>query len=324
MGVSTQPAVAAGAAGARRGTIRTRLDARLRSPRLFRRLALASIVVNVGIVVTGGAVRLTDSGLGCPTWPHCSGSQLVPSHKLGINGVIEFSNRLLTFVVALTLLATLVVAWRQGRQRGLAALAFLGIPAQAVLGGIVVLTHLNPWLVAAHFLLSVAVIGVTVVLWWRVSGRAAAAVSAAGVWLARGLLALTALVLAVGTVVTGTGPHAGALDEDNRLHRIPLSPESVSQLHADLVMALVGATVGMVALAWALRLPGAVRHAVAALLLVEVAQAAIGYTQYFLHVPAALVGVHMLGACLVWVAALRVWLSVRRDAEPRGAAAVSA
>jgi cytochrome c oxidase assembly protein subunit 15 len=248
----------------------------------------------------------------------------VPSHKLGINGVIEFSNRLLTFVVALTLLATLVVAWRQGRQRGLAALAFLGIPAQAVLGGIVVLTHLNPWLVAAHFLLSVAVIGVTVVLWWRVSGRAAAAVSAAGVWLARGLLALTALVLAVGTVVTGTGPHAGALDEDNRLHRIPLSSESVSQLHADLVMALVGATVGMVALAWALRLPGAVRHAVAALLLVEVAQAAIGYTQYFLHVPAALVGVHMLGACLVWVAALRVWLSVRRDAEPRGAAAVSA
>ena len=120
----------------------------LREPAALRRLALASVVVNVGIVVTGGAVRLTGSGLGCPTWPRCSGDRLVPTDKLGVHGAIEFTNRTLTIVVGLTLLLTFAAAWIQRRHRGLAFIALLGIPAQAVLGGIVVLTDLNPWLVA--------------------------------------------------------------------------------------------------------------------------------------------------------------------------------
>jgi cytochrome c oxidase assembly protein subunit 15 len=282
---------------------------RLRSAVLLRRLALASVIVNIGIVVTGGAVRLSDSGLGCPTWPHCVGGSLVPHSRLGWHGAIEFTNRTLTFVVGVTLLATFLVAWLQRRQVRLALLALLGVPAQAVLGGIVVLTDLNPWLVAAHFLLSATIIAATFVLWWRLSDKTGVASPDAVTWLARGLAAVTLLALAAGTVVTGAGPHAGDV-KNGHVRRIGLSIAGVAQLHADIVMVLVGLTAGAVAVGWALRLD-ALRDAAAVLLGVELAQGVIGYTQYFLHVPPVLVGLHMLGACLVWVAALRVLLLVR-------------
>jgi cytochrome c oxidase assembly protein subunit 15 len=281
---------------------------RLRAPETLRWLALASVVVNVGIVVTGGAVRLTNSGLGCPTWPRCSGSDLVPNSKLGINGAIEFTNRTLTFVVGVTLALTLVVAWRQRRQVRLAVLALLGVPAQAVLGGIVVLTDLNPWLVAAHFLLSAAIIAVTFLLWWRVSGQRALPTGMPARLATAALAAVTALVLVAGTIVTGAGPHAGDL-KNGRVHRIHLSIAGLAQLHADLVMVLIGLTIGVLALAYAVQ-AAALRRAAAVLLGVELAQGVIGYTQYFLHVPPLLVGLHMLGACLVWLAALRVLLTV--------------
>jgi cytochrome c oxidase assembly protein subunit 15 len=281
---------------------------RLRAPETLRWLALASVVVNVGIVVTGGAVRLTNSGLGCPTWPRCSGSDLVPNSKLGINGAIEFTNRTLTFVVGVTLALTLVVAWRQRRQVRLAVLALLGVPAQAVLGGIVVLTDLNPWLVAAHFLLSAAIIAVTFLLWWRVSGQRALPAGMPARLATAALAAVTALVLVAGTIVTGAGPHAGDL-KNGRVHRIHLSIAGLAQLHADLVMVLIGLTIGVLALAYAVQ-AAALRRAAAVLLGVELAQGVIGYTQYFLHVPPLLVGLHMLGACLVWLAALRVLLTV--------------
>jgi cytochrome c oxidase assembly protein subunit 15 len=281
-----------------------------RSADVLRRLALASVIANVAIVVTGGAVRLSGSGLGCPTWPTCAGSDLVPSSHVGIHKIIEFSNRSLTFVVGAVMLATFIAAWRQHRQTRVALVALLGIPAQAVLGGIVVLTNLNPWLVAAHFLLSVVIIGVTMLLWWRLGERAPIAVVRPALLLARGLAAVTAVVLSIGTVVTGTGPHAGDLDHDGRLHRIHLSPAGVSQLHADAVMVLVGVTIGMIALLFAIGADRRLRQAALVLLGVELAQGVIGYTQYFLHVPPLLVGFHMLGACLVWVAALRLLLMV--------------
>jgi cytochrome c oxidase assembly protein subunit 15 len=281
--------------------------ARLRSPETLRWLALASVLVNIGIVVTGGAVRLTNSGLGCPTWPRCSGSDLVPSSRLGINGAIEFTNRTLTFVVGATLALTLLVAWRQRRHVGLALLALLGVPAQALLGGIVVLTDLNPWLVALHFLVSAAIIAVTFLLWWRVSEQPAVPVSDPVRALAGALAAVAALVLVADTIVTGAGPHAGDV-KNGRVHRIHLSIAGLAQLHADLVMVLIGLTVGVLALGYALRL-APLRRAAALLLGVELAQGAIGYTQYFLHVPPLLVGLHMLGACLVWLAALRVLLT---------------
>lgn len=285
------------------------LDAWSRSPVLLRRLAVASIVVNVLIVVTGGAVRLTRSGLGCPTWPRCVGGSLVPRSKLGINGVIEFSNRTLTFVVGVTLLLTALVAWRQRRELGLAIAALAGIPAQALLGGLVVLTDLNPWLVAAHFMLSSAIIAATFLLWWRVSDSVAVSVPTPIRALTLVLGAATVLVLVAGTVVTGAGPHAGDV-KNGAVKRIDLPIAGLAQLHADLVMVLIGLTIGALAAGYALGV-AQLRKAAVVLLAVELAQGVIGYTQYFLHVPPLLVGLHMLGACLVWLAALWVVLGVR-------------
>jgi len=283
-----------------------------RSPSTLRRLALASVVVNVGIVVTGGAVRLTGSGLGCPTWPRCSGGRLVPNDKLGIHGAIEFTNRTLTFVVGVTLLLTLFGAWRQRRHAGLALIALLGVPAQAVLGGVVVLTDLNPWLVAVHLLLSIAIIAATFLLWWRVAEPATVSVPPAAQLLIRALVGVAALVLTAGTVVTGAGPHAGDLT-DGKVRRIDLPIAGLAQMHADLVMVLIGLTVGVLALATALRATP-LRKVAAILLAVEFAQGVIGYTQYFLHVPPLLVGLHMFGACLVWLGALGVLLTAARTA----------
>jgi heme a synthase len=288
-----------------------------KSPRALQGLALASVVTNVGIVVTGGAVRLTNSGLGCPTWPTCTGSSLVPTKKLGIHGAIEFTNRTLTFVVAAVLLLTLVAAWRQRREVRLAALALASIPAQAVLGGLVVYTDLNPWLVATHFLLSAGIVAVTFLLWWRVTDHRAVRIPTAGLLLARAAVAGAATVLVIGSVVSGSGPHAGDV-KNGRVHRIHMSTSGLAQLHADAVMVLVGLTVGLLALAYALRLSRAVRQAASVLLAVELAQGVLGYTQYFLHVPPLLVVGHMLGACLVWLAALRVLLSVAPGGEAPG------
>jgi heme a synthase len=311
--VSTDPATPSLSA---QPTLRHRLVDWTNSPLALRRLAAASVVANVGIVVTGGAVRLTKSGLGCPTWPRCSGSQLVPNSKLGIHGAIEFTNRTLTFVVGLTLALTLLTAWRQRRHAGLALLAFAGIPAQAVLGGIVVRTDLNPWLVALHFLLSAAIIAATFALWWRLGERRQAQLPTSTRWLAPLLLAITGLVLVAGTVVTGAGPHAGDV-KNGHVRRIDLPISGLAQLHADLVMVLIGATAGLLAVALALR-SEPLRRAAGILLGVELLQGVIGYTQYFLHVPALLVGLHMLGACLVWIAALQVVLVVAREPDRAG------
>ncbi|HEX2904293.1 MAG TPA: COX15/CtaA family protein [Jatrophihabitans sp.] len=279
----------------------------LDSPRLLVRFALASVVVNVLIVVTGGAVRLTGSGLGCPTWPSCTDGSLVPTKQYAVHGVIEFTNRQLTWVVAVVVLATLVLAVRQRIERPLAVLLAATIPAQAVLGGISVLTHLNPWVVAAHFLLSSAIIAIAFTLWWRLHPRPATEPVAAGLHTAAwAMVLLTAAVLVVGTVVTGSGPHAGASTDSGVTHRIQLAPASVAQLHADLVMLLIGVTLGFAVLARATKVAEPVRRMSWLLLLVELAQGLIGFVQYFTHVPAVLVGIHMLGACLVWLAALAV------------------
>ena len=293
--------------------MKERVLAWLASPRVLRELALASVVANVVIVVTGGAVRLTGSGLGCPTWPQCTGSSLTPTKAHSVHGVIEFTNRQLTFVLGVIAVATLVAAYRQRREVPLAALAFAGIPAQALMGGITVLTDLNPWTVAIHFLLSMAIIAVTVLLWWRLRSPHPLATGPPAV-LARLIVVTAAAVLAIGTVVTGAGPHAGDL-KAGKLHRIHLDPGGVAQLHADAVMVLVGLTVGLVVLLQATNASAAARRAAWWLLGIELAQGVIGYIQYFTHVPAGLVVVHMLGACLVWIGALRVLLSLKPARE---------
>jgi cytochrome c oxidase assembly protein subunit 15 len=224
-----------------------------------------------------------------------------------------------TFVLVAIAVATWLVAMIRRRGRVLATVAALGIPAQAVLGGLTVLTHLNPWLVGGHFLLSMAILAVTFLLWWRVRDGEPVPRQPDLVRLLAGVTAAVVLVtLVVGTVVTGAGPHAGDLAEDGTVHRNGLSVASVAQLHADIVMVLIGLTAGLVVLVYAVAAGTAVRRAAVALLGVELAQGVIGYTQYFLHVPPLLVGLHMLGACLVWLAALHVLLraGAARATEP--------
>jgi heme a synthase len=208
--------------------------------------------------------------------------------------------------------ATLFAAYRQRRELPLAALAFAGIPAQAVLGGITVLTDLNPWTVAAHFLLSMSIIAVTTLLWWRLRMPRGAGFAPA-VLLARLIVVTAAVVLAAGTVVTGSGPHAG---DKGATHRIALDPGGVAQLHADAVMVLVALTVGLVILLRATGASEAMQRATWWLFGVELGQGVIGYVQYFTHVPSGLVAVHMLGACLVWIFALRVLLTAQPATTP--------
>jgi cytochrome c oxidase assembly protein subunit 15 len=291
------------------GVIERPAAVKLRQTLTLSRLALASVVVNVLIVVTGGAVRLSGSGLGCPTFPSCGDGSLTPREAFGAHGIIEFTNRQLTFVVVLAVLATLVAAILDRREIRLAVLLAASIPAQAVLGGLTVLTHLNPWLVALHFLLSMAILLVAFRLWWRVSERPPATAAPRSIELAAaGLTALTLAVLVLGTVVTGSGPHAGDVNTSGKVRRTGLDVGSMSQLHADVVMLLIGATVGFALLVRAAGGSDRLQRAAWILLAVELAQGLIGFVQYFTHLPAVLVGVHMLGACLVWLAALRVWV----------------
>ena len=310
----------------------SRLRGLIGTPAALCRLALASIVANVGIVITGGAVRLTGSGLGCPTWPRCTEESYTTTPAMGVNGVIEFGNRLLTFAVGLVALLAIVSALLQTPRRRrtvvLAAAVFAGIPAQAVVGGFTVLTDLNPWVVGCHFLVSIGVIALAYALW-----RAALADSAplarpdVTAWVApaplRTLAGLTvaasAAVLVLGVVVTGSGPHAG--DADAR--RTGLDPEAVSQLHADGVFLLLGLTVGLLLAVRAANPPRTVARAAVALLAIELAQGLVGFVQYVTGLPVLLVGAHMAGACAVWLASLSAYANLHRT-FPRRLAPVHA
>ncbi len=273
----------------------------------LRRLGWASLVANIAIVLTGGAVRLTSSGLGCPTWPRCTDESFTPHGALNYHSAIEFGNRTLTFVLTAIAVATLVSAWRSGRRdlRRLAVFLALGIPAQAVIGGITVLTDLNPWIVSFHLLVSLSIISLAVLYLHRIDAPGSAAVRERSplVPLAWATYAAAWVVLYLGTVVTGSGPHAG----DLKAPRNGLDPLQLSQLHADFVFLLVGLTVALV-----------IAHptrATVTLLGVELAQGLIGFVQYFTDLPVLLVGFHLLGASLV--AATVTWMLVEVR-EPAG------
>jgi cytochrome c oxidase assembly protein subunit 15 len=260
-------------------------------------------------------VRLTGSGLGCPTWPRCSDQSFVPHRALGVHSAIEFGNRMLTFVVAAVAIATFVLAWRYGRVAvlRLSLLLAVGVPAQAVIGGISVLTDLNPWVVSLHLLVSMAMVGIAVVLVRRVGegdGPASRVVPPGVVWLTRLVLVVGWLVLYVGTVVTGSGPHAGDADAP----RNGLDPGALSQLHADLVFLLLGLSVAVVLVVHTSSAPRLVRQAAGTLLGVELAQGVVGFVQYATDLPVVLVAVHLLGAALVSAAMTWLLVSVRERA----------
>jgi heme a synthase len=281
----------------------------------FRRIAMAGLVANTVIMSTGAAVRLSSSGLGCPDWPRCSKADIVASHNAGqtlLNTWIEFGNRLLNFPLVIITALVFIAAWRlRGGDRGgaprglvlLAAIQPLGVVAQAVVGGIVVLTRLNPAMVSVHFLLSASLVAASVLLYARCTDFTDTGPVRPELRVLAGLLTLvTAAMLAAGTVVTGTGPLAGHADTPR--YHLPL--EGVTQFHADIGWLMGGITVALVL---GLRLSGAGPRAMRMGWIVLgglVVQGALGYIQYFTHLPAGLVWVHVTSAVLLWIAVL--WL----------------
>ncbi|MFD1930590.1 MULTISPECIES: COX15/CtaA family protein [Nonomuraea] len=290
--------------------------------------ALLGVIANAGITVTGVAVRVTGSGLGCPTWPRCTPDSFIPvahPEHSWVNMSVEFGNRLLTFAVLAVGAMCLLTAWRlRPRRTDLVRLAWLqpaGVLAQALWGGLVVRTMLNPVTVSVHFLISIGLIAGCWALYAR--SREGDAPARRVVHrdirrLGHVLVAAVAVLLVAGVVVTGTGPHSG----DALASRFDFDIETVARLHADIVYVVVGLTF---ALLFALHVSDAPKHARRAaltLLLIELAQGAIGYIQYFLAVPAFLVGLHVLGSTLVWIGALRVATSLRvREELPAAAPA---
>jgi cytochrome c oxidase assembly protein subunit 15 len=279
-----------------------------------RRLAVASLIGQTLLVLTGGAVRLTSSGLGCPTWPRCTDTSLVNTPEMGIHGFIEFGNRLLTFALAAIAALMLVYLWNLRKERRdlfLLALGLLAsIPAQAVIGGITVLTNLNPWVVGLHFLVSMALVVLATLLVNRAFGRTgrfrtAALAALPGVM--RPVTAAVALFSAVavmlGVVVTGAGPHAGDADAP----RNGLDWDLFSHIHAVPAYLVTAGTLVALALVLLRRITGPIRTAVLGLLGVTVLQAVIGFTQYYNGIPALLVAAHMLGAAMLMGAATNAW-----------------
>ncbi|MET9146040.1 COX15/CtaA family protein [Streptomyces sp. NPDC004042] len=290
-------------------------------PRTVQRAALAALVMAVVIVVTGGAVRLTGSGLGCPTWPTCTDDSLTTTRAMGFHGVIEFGNRMLTYVLCAAVGWAIIAArsqkpWRRGLTR-LGWVQFLVVMGNAVLGGIVVLVGLNPYTVAAHFLLSTALIAVATVMWQRTregDGAPRPLVGKAVQQLVWVLVAASVLLIAVGTVVTGAGPHAG---DSAEVERIPLDWETVAKAHAVLAWIVVTLTFALWFVLKAVDAPRGPLNRTRDLFLILLSQGVIGYVQYFTHLPEVLVAAHMLGSCVMWIGVLRVLLSLR---ERSGAA----
>jgi heme a synthase len=285
----------------------------------LRRFALAGVVADTVIMSTGAAVRLSSSGLGCPDWPRCSHADIVASHNAGqtlVNTWIEFGNRLLNFPLVAIAALIFIAAWRyQPRSKSLiwlAAIQPLGVIAQAVIGGIVVLTKLNPVSVSIHFLVSVSIVGFAVLLYFR-CGEPEAAPGRRDLRLLAGALTLvTCAMLAAGTVVTGTGPLAGHADTPR--YHLPL--EGVTQFHADIGWLLGGL---VAALVLGLRFSGAsprVMRTAWWLIGMLVVQGALGYVQYFNHLPAGLVWVHVSTSVVVWILVLWLFLLLQGGERP--------
>lgn len=267
------------------------------------------LFLQAALVVTGGAVRLTGSGLGCPTWPECTPGSYTPvPHQAeeALHVWIEFANRLLTFVLVIAAVVVLAAVLRTGRKdlRGLALGQFLGIFGQGVLGGITVLTDLHPLPVAGHLILSIILIaGATSLRAQRFAPKVAEKPASLTKKIASVHVITTFAVIVLGTLVTGSGPHAG----DEKARRFGFDIQTVAWIHADVVIFLLGTTFAFFV---ATGTSVATKRRLKIFTVLALAQGAIGYIQYFTGIPEVLVAAHLLGATLVWIAAWRVWLSV--------------
>jgi cytochrome c oxidase assembly protein subunit 15 len=291
---------------------------RTRGQRLTRGFIVANLVGQVLIVATGGAVRLTGSGLGCSTWPQCEPGSFTPAFHdaLSIHPYVEFGNRLVSIALALIAVAVAVGVLRdRTRSRSyhlLGLTPLLGVLAQAVVGGLSVLGNLHPALVGFHLMLSMALVAASTVLLEREragDAPARAVVSTRVLALGRALAGLAVVVLALGVVVTGAGPHSG---DDAVGYRFAVDPYSIARVHSLAVWAFGAVLVAMLV---ALRPgPARTRRRLWLLLVVAAAQALIGYVQLFTGLPEVLVGVHMLGAALLTAATTHAYVGLRERA----------
>lgn len=269
--------------------------------RFIRAVAWIMLLAQSGIIMTGGTVRLTGSGLGCPTWPRCTEESLTNTPEMGIHGYIEFGNRVLAIFLGLYCIFALIAVWRMRRTRpeifwSVIALALI-VVSQAVVGGISVRMQLNPWIVASHFVPSAIAVAISAFMLRR-SGDAGRPVTPLGTtglrmtgWVIGGL---TALVVILGVLVTGAGPHAGdALSARNGFDTV-----IISRLHAIPVWVLVAATIAAVLMARRQGLAFTAK-AFTVLLVIELAQGVVGYVQYFTGLPELLVAAHLLGVCFM-------------------------
>jgi cytochrome c oxidase assembly protein subunit 15 len=292
---------------------------------------VANLVAQTAILLTGAVVRLTGSGLGCPTWPECVDGSYTPTSRQpeAWHKYVEFGNRLLTFVLVILAIAAIVAAlWdRRTRVRAdaptrtpillLALVPILGTLAQALLGGVTVLTGLNPAIVSAHFLLSMVIVAGVVALVVR-SGdpgdQPVVFLEPAPVrGLAWALVAVSGLVVFLGAIVTGSGPHSGDAQSENRF---PFDPRTVSWLHADVVLLFVGLTIGLLVVLVVVKAPAAAVRRTWLLLAIAAIQGALGYVQYFTGLPWVLIAVHVLGSGLIWITVLSIPATLRTRGVP--------
>ncbi|WP_419818943.1 COX15/CtaA family protein [Glaciibacter flavus] len=285
--------------------------------RRVRVLAWLSLICQVVLVGTGGLVRLTASGLGCPTWPTCTDDSLVNTPEMGVHGIIEFGNRTLTFVLVVIAIAMFLAVIRFRAERRdlflLALLIGLGIPAQGVIGGLSVLTHLNPYVVGLHFVISVVLVCLATVLVIRVHATPGARERAVPRWfavLAVVLSVLVAITIVFGILTTGSGPHAG----DANAPRNDLNPELLQHVHSWPAYAVLAVTLVMLVATFTARIPG--RRAVLLLLAVEVLQIIVGLWQARTGLPPFLVGIHMVLAVTLAAATTNVVMGLTRRVSP--------
>lgn len=275
--------------------------------RLLTPVARGLLALQALLVLTGGAVRVTGSGLGCPTWPECTTDSYTPvagQAEGTYHSWIEFGNRLLTFLLFFTAVAMVVLVIRAGRKdlRLLAFSQIAGIFGQAILGGITVLTHLNPLSVASHFILSIALIAAAHSLLMR--SEAERVIEPKRSLFISLHTALTFVVIAAGTLVTGAGPHAGDADAP----RLSVAVATVAIIHGFLVVALIALTILGIYRKFTHFASDTQRYLVV-FLAIALAQGVVGYAQYLLGVPQLLVLIHLLGSSLLWIAAWRVRLT---------------
>jgi cytochrome c oxidase assembly protein subunit 15 len=283
----------------------------------LRRVLVINLILEIGIVVTGGLVRLSGSGLGCPTWPQCVPGSFtpVPYQAQGFHKLIEFGNRSLTSVVSIGALLVIVAIWRWApERRGLrriSVLPLLGVMLQAVLGGVAVLTGLNPAIVAAHFLASMVLVSLSAYLLYRVGEGDQPPVALVRPQIrsiAWAVATLGAAILVLGTMVTGSGPDSG----DASTPRFGFDPRTIAWVHADAVMLLVGLVVAVLLAVQLTATDPRPRRAWHAVFGITMLQGVVGYVQYLTGLPELLVMAHMLGASLLAVALTNAVLSLRK------------